>query len=80
MITKIRDFEILPQSKEALTELEDGFGGRMIVQTPLLTGDHEADVNAAVALMESNEAAFTAKLKIHEFTEVEIAALQVAPK
>lgn len=66
MISIKRDF-VDAVSKQAITELTDDFGGTMVVQTPILTGDHAAHVNSATALMQGNEDNFIAKLKLAPF-------------
>jgi hypothetical protein len=79
MITRIRQNVIDPVAKIALTELQDDFGGKMIVQTSILGGDHEADVSAAITLMQSNEDAFIANLKSQfSMTDAQIDAMKGA--
>lgn len=76
MITKLRDAAINTATKEAITELRDSFGGTMLVQTPILTGDHAKDVAEQTALLEANEAAFIAKLKLMGLSDAEIEAMK----
>jgi hypothetical protein len=79
MITRIRQNVIDPVAKMALTELQDDFGGTMIVQSPILGGNHDADVTAAITLMESNETAFIANLKSQfSMTDAQIDAMKGA--
>jgi hypothetical protein len=79
MITKLKDAEIDPIRKQAITELEDSFGHRHIVQTMLLApgANHAADVAAGETLLQTNEDAFRSQLTQMGKTAAQIAALEI---